>query len=139
MATLIESAQSDGRFSTLLQAVRAADLESALSGEGPLTLFAPTDDAFAQLDDDLLNSLLSDKDKLTRLLTYHVAGGRYTAADLEGLSRLTTLQGNDLQVTVDDSSVHVDEATVTQSDMGADNGVIHVLDQVILPESVALS
>ena len=139
MATLTESAQRDGRFSTLLQAVQAADLEGALNGGGPLTLFAPTDDAFAQLNADLLDGLLNDKDKLTRVLAYHVADGRYTASDLEGLSRLTTLQGNDLQVTVDGSSVRVDEAMVTQSDIGADNGIIHVLDQVILPESIVLS
>ena len=138
MATLVEIAQTDGRFGTLVQALQAADLVDALSGDGPLTVFAPTDDAFEQLDDDVLNTLMGDKDKLIKVLTYHIAQDRYTKADLEGLSRLTTLGGSDLQVS-SETSLRVDEATIVQTDVEADNGIIQVLDQVILPESVLLS
>lgn len=138
MANIVEVAQNSGNFTTLVRAVQAADLVDALSGKGPLTVFAPTDDAFAKLDQDVLDKLLNDKAKLTKVLTYHVADGRYTATDLRDLSRLTTLEGSDLQVNNDDG-VRVDEATVTQADIEADNGLIHAVDQVILPESVLLS
>ena len=138
MATLIETAQSDGRFGTLVQALQAAELVDTLNGDGPLTVFAPTDDAFEQLDDEVLNTLMSDKDKLAKVLSYHVAQGRYTAADLEGSSRLTTLEGSDLQVS-SETNLRVDEATIVQTDVEADNGIIQVIDQVILPESILLS
>ena len=138
MATIVEIAQSDGRFGTLVQALQAADLVDTLNGDGPFTVFAPTDDAFEQLDDDVLNTLMGDKDKLTKVLTYHAADDRYTAADLEGLSRLTTLAGSDLQVS-SETNLRVDEATIVQTDVEADNGIIQVIDQVILPEGILLS
>ena len=133
MPTIIEVAQNDSSFSTLVQALQSAGLVDALNGEGPLTLVAPTDEAFSALDDDVLQRLLGDKDKLTKVLTYHVAQGRYTSADLEGTSRLTTLEGDDLVIDAS-NGIRVDEATVTSADIEADNGVIHALDQVILPE-----
>ena len=138
MATIVEIAQSDGRFGTLVQALQAADLVDTLNGDGPFTVFAPTDDAFEQLDNDVLNTLMDDKDKLTKVLTYHVADDRYTARDLEGLSRLTTLTGDDLQVS-SETNLRVDEATIVQTDVEADNGIIQVIDQVILPEGILLS
>ena len=134
MPKIAEVVQQDSSFSTLLGALQAADLVDALNGEGPLTVFAPTDDAFAAVDNEVLQKLLADKERLTKVLTYHVAQGRYTADDLEGTSRLTTLEGDDLVVHVEGDTVRVDEATVIQADIAADNGVVHAIDQVILPE-----
>ena len=134
MPKIAEVVQQDSSFSTLLGALQAADLVDALNGEGPLTVFAPTDDAFAAVDNEVLQKLLADKDRLTKVLTYHVAQGKYTADDLEGTSRLTTLEGSDLVVHVEGDTVRVDEATVIQADIAADNGVVHAIDQVILPE-----
>jgi uncharacterized surface protein with fasciclin (FAS1) repeats len=133
MPNILSVAQSNGSFSTLLKALQETDLVEALDGAGPFTVFAPTDEAFADIDNDMLQTLLKDKDKLTEVLKYHVAQGRYTATDLEGTTRLTTLEGDDL--TVDASNgIRVDEATVRKADIEADNGIIHVIDQVILPE-----
>ena len=134
MPKIAEVVQQNSSFSTLLGALQAADLVDALNGEGPLTVFAPTDDAFAAVDNEVLQKLLADKDRLTKVLTYHVAQGKYTADDLEGTSRLTTLEGDDLVVHVEGDTVRVDEATVIQADIAADNGVVHAIDQVILPE-----
>lgn len=138
MATLIEITQGDSRFSTLIQAVQAAGLEDALNSEGPLTVFAPIDDAFAAVDSEVLQTLLADKAQLVKVLSYHVAPGRYTASDLEGTSQLTTLEGNDLVVHASEG-IRIDEATVIQADIEADNGVIHAVDQVILPEKFLYS
>lgn len=132
MPKLIEAAGEAG-FSTLLRALEAGALTEFLDGEGPFTLLAPTDAAFAALEPDLLNRLLADEERLNNLLRYHVLRGRYTAADLTGLDTVTTLEGSDLQVETDDG-VRLDEATVVQPDIAADNGVIHGLDQVMLPE-----
>ena len=134
MPKIAEVVQKNGSFSTLLGALQAANLVDALNGEGPLTVFAPTDDAFAAVDNEVLQKLLADKERLTKALTYHVAQGKYTTDDLEGTSRLTTLEGDDLVVHVEGDTVRVDEATVIQADIAADNGVIHAIDQVILPE-----
>jgi uncharacterized surface protein with fasciclin (FAS1) repeats len=133
MPNIVSVAQKNGSFTTLVKALEDTDLVAALSGEGPFTVFAPTDEAFADIDSDLLQKLLKDKDKLTEVLKYHVAAGLYTSTDLEGTARLTTLEGDDL--TVDSSNgIRVDEATVRKADIEADNGIIHVVDQVILPE-----
>jgi uncharacterized surface protein with fasciclin (FAS1) repeats len=133
MPNIVSVAQKNGSFTTLVKVLEDTGLVEALNGTGPFTIFAPTDEAFADIDDDLLQRLLKDKDKLTEILKYHVAQGRYTSADLEGAARLTTLEGDDL--TVDTSNgIRVDEATVRKADIEADNGVIHVIDQVILPE-----
>ena len=133
MPKIIELAQSAGTFNTLITAVKAAGLEGALNGDGPFTVFAPTDEAFAQVPQDALNALLADKDKLTKALTYHVLAGKYMASDIMGISTVTTLEGGDLRIDASDG-VKVDEAHVIQADLVADNGVIHVIDQVILPE-----
>lgn len=132
MPKLIEAAGEAG-FSTLVRALEAGALTEFLGGEGPFTLLAPTDRAFAALEPDLLNRLLADEERLNDLLRYHVLRGRYTAADLTGLDTVTTLEGSDLQVEADDG-VRLDEATVVRPDIAADNGVIHGLDQVMLPE-----
>ena len=132
MPKLIEAAGEAG-FSTLLKALEAGALTEFLGGDGPFTLLAPTDEAFAALAPELLNRLLADEERLNNLLRYHVLQGRYTASDLTGLDTVTTLEGSDLQVETDDG-VRLDEATVVQPDLAADNGVIHGLDQVILPE-----
>lgn len=132
MPKLIEAAGEAG-FSTLLKALEAGALTEFLGGDGPFTLLAPTDEAFAALAPDLLNRLLADEERLNNLLRYHVLQGRYTASDLTGLDTVTTLEGSDLQVETDDG-VRLDEATVVQPDLAADNGVIHGLDQVMLPE-----
>ncbi len=133
MPKLIEVARKAGHFKTLIQAVQAAGLTDALEGDGPFTLFAPNDAAFAKVPKDTLAALLADKDKLTKVLTYHVAAGKYEANDVMGTSRITTLEGGDLEIDASDG-VKVDEAHVTQADLMADNGVIHEIDQVILPE-----
>ena len=133
MPKLIEVAHQAGHFKTLLQAVQTAGLTDALEGDGPLTLFAPTDAAFAKVSKDALERLLADKDKLTKVLTYHLAAGQYTASDVHGTSRITTLEGGDLTIDASDG-VKVDEAHLTETDIMADNGVIHAIDQVILPE-----
>ena len=132
MPNLIEAAGQAG-FSTLLKALEAGALTEFLGGEGPFTLLAPTDEAFAALEPELLNRLLADEERLNDLLRYHVLRGRYTASDLTGLDTVTTLEGSDLQVETDDG-LRLDEATVVQPDVAADNGVLHGLDQVMLPE-----
>jgi uncharacterized surface protein with fasciclin (FAS1) repeats len=133
MPKLIEVARKAGHFKTLIQAVEAAGLVNALEGAGPLTIFAPNDAAFAKVPKDTLAALLADKEKLTKVLTYHVAAGKYEANDVMGTSRITTLEGGDLEIDAS-NGVKVDEAHVTQADIMADNGVIHEIDQVILPE-----
>ena len=132
MPKLIEAAGEAG-FSTLLKALEAGALTEFLGGDGPFTLLAPTDEAFAALAPELLNRLLADEERLNNLLRYHVLQGRYTASDLTGLDTVTTLEGSDLQVETDDG-LRLDEATVVQPDLEADNGVLHGLDQVMLPE-----
>ena len=134
MATLIETARQAGTFNTLLTALDKAGLTETLSGDGPFTVFAPTDDAFDELEADVLDKLLDDRERLTAVLKYHVLAGTYHKADLDTSDRATTLEGDDVVFEHDDDSVRVDEATVSQPDITADNGVIHVVDQVILPE-----
>jgi uncharacterized surface protein with fasciclin (FAS1) repeats len=124
MSNIISVAQKNGSFSTLVKALEDTDLVKVLNGEGPFTVFAPTEEAFADIDENILKKLLQDKDKLTEVLKYHVAEGRYTSTDLEG---------NDLKVDAS-NGIRVDEATVRNADIEADNGIIHMVDQVILPE-----
>ena len=133
MPNLIEVLPEAGDFATLIEALEAASLTEFLRGQGPFTLLAPTDDAFAALDQDVLNKLLADQERLNDLLRYHVLRGRYTFVDLEGISTVTTLEGSELQVDAEDG-VRLDEASVVESDIEADNGIIHVLDQIMLPE-----
>ena len=131
---IVETASAHGSFNTLVAAVKAAGLVETLSGEGPFTVFAPTDEAFAAIPKAELESLLADKEALTAVLTYHVVPGRVTAADVSGLRSATTLQGQSVQVRVGQEGVMIDGATVIVADVEATNGVIHVIDRVILPD-----
>jgi uncharacterized surface protein with fasciclin (FAS1) repeats len=131
-ADIVDTAVSAGSFNTLVEAVKAAGLVETLKGEGPFTVFAPTDEAFARIPEANLKALLADKDKLTAVLTYHVIPARVQAADVKP-GEVTTVQGSTLEVSVVDGAVMVDGARVLSTDITASNGVIHVIDSVIMP------
>lgn len=133
MADIVEAAVGAGCFNTLVAAVQAAGLVDALKAPGPFTVFAPNDDAFAKLPEGTVESLLQDKETLTQILLYHVAEGKHLAADVSGMSKIKTLQGQEITVDTSDG-VKVDNATVIQADIEVDNGVCHVIDAVILPK-----
>lgn len=130
--TIVDIASTAGQFNTLVAAVKAAGLAETLSGEGPFTVFAPTDAAFAKLPEGTVEALLQDKEKLTAILTYHVVSGKVMAADVAGLDSATTLQGQSLAIDTS-SGVKVGDASVVKTDIVASNGVIHVIDTVLLP------
>ncbi len=134
-ADIVDTAVEAGSFKTLVAAVKAAGLVDTLKGKGPFTVFAPTDDAFAKLPAGTVESLLKpeNKDKLAAILTYHVVPGKVMAADVVKLTGAKTVQGQQVDVKVDGSTVMVDGATVTATDIACDNGVIHIIDSVILP------
>lgn len=128
---IVDTAVAAGSFNTLAQALQAAGLVDTLKGKGPFTVFAPTDAAFAKVPKDQLDALLKDKAKLTAVLTYHVVPGKVMAADVrEG--KVRTVQGSELTVTTS-GAVKVDAAQVVKTDILADNGVIHVIDSVVMP------
>jgi len=131
---IVELAVSAGSFNTLVAAVKAAGLVETLSGEGPFTVFAPTDEAFAQIPEADLQALLADKAALTAVLTYHVVPGKVLAEDVVNLSSAKTVNGQSVQIKVWEGNVMVDGATVVSTDIEATNGVIHVIDKVILPK-----
>jgi uncharacterized surface protein with fasciclin (FAS1) repeats len=131
---LIETAASAGSFTTLAKALQAAGLVETLKGEGPFTVFAPTDEAFAKLPEGTLDALLKDKKKLTAILTYHVVPGEVTSDQVAALTSAKTVNGKELSIATSDGKVTVGNATVTQADVPATNGVIHVIDSVLLPE-----
>ena len=133
MPTIVDVAVQAGSFKTLVQAVQAAGLVETLSGPGPFTVFAPTDDAFAQIPQETLQAVLADKEKLTAILTYHVVPGKLMAADVAKSTQLQTVQGQSIKVSTE-GGVRVDDANVIQTDIEADNGVIHVIDRVIMPK-----
>jgi uncharacterized surface protein with fasciclin (FAS1) repeats len=133
MPTIVDIAVQAGSFKTLVQAVQAAGLVETLSGEGPFTVFAPTDEAFAQIPAETLQAVLADKEKLTAILTYHVVPGKLMAADVVRSTQLQTAQGQSITVSTE-GGVRVDNANIIQTDIEADNGVIHVIDQVIMPK-----
>jgi len=132
---IVDTAVGAGNFKTLAAALGAADLIETLKGKGPFTVFAPTDEAFAKLPEGTVADLLKpeNKGKLTAILTYHVVPGRVMAADVVKLSEAKTVQGSKAKIRVTDGKVYVDEAQVTATDIKAGNGVIHVIDSVILP------
>ena len=132
MADIIETAVSAGSFTTLAAALEAANLIETLKGEGPFTVFAPTDEAFAKLPAGTVETLLADIPQLTAILTYHVIDGEYMAADVMGLGSAVTIEGQAVTFDTTDG-VKVNNATVTQADVKADNGVIHVIDTVLIP------
>jgi uncharacterized surface protein with fasciclin (FAS1) repeats len=129
---IVETAREAGSFTTLLDAVEAAGLGDTLAGSGPFTVFAPTDEAFAKLPAGTVESLLADPAKLTDVLTYHVVPGRITAGEVVQLESASTVQGGELPIVVD-SGVHVGGANVVDTDIEAGNGLIHVIDRVLVP------
>jgi uncharacterized surface protein with fasciclin (FAS1) repeats len=130
---IVETAVAAGSFKTLATALQAAGLVDTLKGPGPFTVFAPTDAAFAKIPKADLEALLKDKAKLTAVLTYHVVPGRVLAKDVKP-GMVKTVQGSSLTVKTEGGKVMVDNATVTQTDIIASNGVIHVIDSVVLPK-----
>ncbi|GAB4370744.1 MAG: fasciclin domain-containing protein [Acidobacteriota bacterium] len=131
---IVDTAISAGSFDTLVAAVKAAGLVETLRSEGPFTVFAPTDEAFARIPADKLQALLADKDALTRVLTYHVVPGRVLAADVVRLDSAKTAEGSTVRISTSDGAVRIDDANVIKADILASNGVIHVIDTVILPD-----
>lgn len=132
---IVDTAVGAGTFGTLVAAVTAAGLVDTLKGEGPFTVFAPTDDAFAALPEGTVETLLKpeNKDQLIAILTYHVVAGKVMSTDLTDGMMATTVQGTDIMIDLD-NGVMVNEATVVTADIEASNGVIHVIDAVILPK-----
>ena len=135
---IVETAVAAGSFNTLVAAVKAAGLVETLSGKGPFTVFAPTDDAFAKLPKGTLENLLKPENKgqLTAILTYHVVPGQVTAADVVKLEKAKTVQGQEASIEVSDGNVMVAGAKVVQTDIMTSNGVIHVIDTVMLPPAL---
>ena len=131
---IVDTAVAAGDFNTLVTAVKAAGLVETLKGEGPFTVFAPTDAAFAKVPTDTLNALLADKAALANVLTYHVVAGNVMAADVVKLTSAVTVQGQAVSIEVKDGKVYVDGTQVVATDIKASNGVIHVIDAVILPK-----
>jgi uncharacterized surface protein with fasciclin (FAS1) repeats len=137
MPDIVDIAVSADSFKTLVTAVQAANLVGALKSPGPFTVFAPTDDAFAKLPPGTIQTLLQNIPQLTRILTYHVVSGKYTRDDLKNVEFLTSLEGSPIRINSTDDYFEVKNATVVAADIEADNGIIHVIDNVILmsPES----
>ncbi len=131
---IVDTAVNAGSFNTLVTAVKAADLVETLKGDGPFTVFAPSDAAFDKVPGETLDSLLADKSALANVLTYHVVAGKVTAADVVKLSEAKTVQGQNVKIEVKNGNVFVDGAQVVSADIEASNGIIHVIDTVILPK-----
>ena len=132
---IVDTAVAAGQFNTLAAALEAAGLVDTLKGDGPFTVFAPTDAAFAKLPEGTVESLLKpeNRDQLVAILTYHVVAGKVKAADVVKLKEAKTVNGQDVAITVADNGVQINNANVIKTDIGASNGVIHVIDTVILP------
>src|SRR6478672_8234346 len=132
-ADIVDTAKSAGSFNTLVTAVQAAGLVDTLKGPGPFTVFAPTDAAFAKIPKDKLDALLKDKAALTKVLTYHVVPGKVMSSDVKA-GKVKTVEGSPITVSMNGSKVGIDNATVVKADVAADNGVIHAIDSVIMPQ-----
>jgi uncharacterized surface protein with fasciclin (FAS1) repeats len=132
-ADIVDTAVSSGQFKTLVKAVQAAGLVDTLKGKGPFTVFAPTDEAFARLPPGALDALLADRQKLADVLKYHVVAGQVMAKDVKTGS-VPTVEGRPLKLTASPAGVTVNEARVVKADVVASNGVIHVIDRVVLPQ-----
>jgi uncharacterized surface protein with fasciclin (FAS1) repeats len=132
---IVETAVAAGSFTTLAKALQAAGLVDTLTGKGPFTVFAPTDEAFAKLPEGTLEELLKpeNKAKLVAILTYHVVPGKVMASDVVSLTSAKTVNGQELSITVKDGGVMIDNAHVVKTDIATSNGVIHVIDTVLLP------
>jgi uncharacterized surface protein with fasciclin (FAS1) repeats len=138
LKNIVETAIDAGSFNTLVTAVKAADLVKTLTSPGPFTVFAPTDEAFAKLPAGTIDTLLKDKAKLTSILTYHVVSGKVMADDVKTLSSAVTVQGQDISIDAKRWHLHrnvkVNGANVIKTDIECSNGVIHVIDKVLMPK-----
>ena len=131
---IITIAVESGKFNTLAKALTETGLVEALKGDGPFTVFAPTDEAFAKLPEGTIESLLKDKEALKSILLYHVVSGNVTSEKVVKLNKAETLSGKNVKINVNDGSVMINNATVTKADVIASNGVIHIIDTVLIPE-----
>ena len=138
MKNIVQTAVDAGSFKTLVTAVKAADLVDTLSGKGPFTVFAPTDEAFAKLPKGTIEKLLDDKKKLTSILTYHVVPGKVMAADVVKLKTAKTVQGQEVKIDAVKWYLHknakINNANIVKTDIETSNGVIHVIDSVLIPK-----
>ncbi|MBA2355426.1 MAG: fasciclin domain-containing protein [Acidobacteria bacterium] len=132
---IVDTAVGAGMFNTLVTAVKAANLVDTLKGAGPFTVFAPTDEAFAKIPKATLDALLKDQAKLKEVLTYHVVAGKVMAADVVKMKAAKTVQGSSAKVSVNGSTVMIDDAKVVKTDIATSNGVIHVIDTVLMPKA----
>lgn len=130
---IVDTAMAAGQFKTLVKLVQGADLVDALRGKGPFTVFAPTDEAFAKLPKAQVDALLKDKEALRRVLLYHVVSGKVMSKDVVKLRSAKTLQGQTITIRVQGKTVRINDAKVVKADIECSNGVIHVIDKVILP------
>jgi uncharacterized surface protein with fasciclin (FAS1) repeats len=133
MADIVDTAVKAGSFTTLVAAVQAAGLVDTLKGAGPFTVFAPTDEAFAKLPEGTVEGLLKDIPQLKKILTYHVVSGKVMAADVVKLTSAKTVEGSDVKIDASNGGVKVNNATVATPDVAVDNGVIHIIDTVLIP------
>ena len=133
MKNVVETAIEAGDFKTLVKAVQEAGLVDTLSGDGPFTIFAPTDEAFGKLPEGTIEDLLNNKEKLTEILTYHVIADKVPSESVANLSSAKTVNGKDIMIETDDG-VKVNKAQVIKTDIECSNGVIHVIDSVLIPE-----
>ncbi|HDR72891.1 MAG TPA: fasciclin domain-containing protein [Methanoculleus sp.] len=133
MKNIVETAQEAGTFNTLVRAVQTAGLEDVLSGQGPFTVCAPNDAAFDALPEEKLDALMHDRDQLANVLKYHVASGIYTSNDVREMKTIRTLLGQEIPVRVEGNNVMIGDARVIQPDIEATNGIIHILDRVLIP------
>src|SRR4051794_31881398 len=134
---IVDTAVGADQFKTLVKAIKAAELVDTLKGQGPFTVFAPTDEAFAKVPKDKLDALLKDKKALTSVLTYHVVPGKVMAADVIKLATAKTAQGKSLNIVTKEGKVTINGVNVTKTDIVCKNGVIHVIDAVLLPPDVS--
>ena len=134
LADIVDTAVSAGSFTTLVAAVKAAGLVDTLKGAGPFTVFAPTDEAFAKLPAGTVEARLKDIPKLTKILTYHVVSGKVMVADVVKLKSAKTVEGSEVKIDAS-NGVKINDSTVTTADVAADNGVIHIIDSVLLRKS----
>jgi len=132
MKTIVQTAIDAGTFNNLVAAVKAAGLAETLSGDGPFTVFAPTDEAFAKLPIGTVEGLLADKEALTKILTYHVVSGKVMAKDVITMPSAKTLQGGEIKINAE-NGVMINDAKVVTADIECSNGVIHVIDKVLMP------
>lgn len=135
MADIVDTAVNAGSFNTLAAALNAANLVDTLKGSGPFTVFAPTDEAFAKLPAGTIDALLKDIPKLTKILKYHVVSGKVMAADVVKMKSATTVEGSTVKIDAS-NGVKVNDSNVVTPDVAADNGVIHIIDAVLMPTAV---